>query len=311
MRKLKVKAIRRRSLAIKEFELVHPEGGSLSPFTAGSHVYVTAPGYIARPFSLCNDPAETHRYVLAVLREPHGRGGSKAMHDKVALGHLLDVSEPANEFPLDEASTGRIVLIAGGIGATPLLAMAYRLNALGRPFDIHYCVSARDRLAFLPDFQALIPASRLHLHISDGRPECRLNADRVVEHIGEATIYCCGPPSLNTAVERACANQQGIRFRSEQFKAEVPDDATAFEVELGRSGRVVRVSNHESILVALWRAGYPRPFSCEVGICGACRTRYLAGDPEHKDHLLSAEERRDEVLICISRSRSCRLTLDI
>ena len=312
MRKLKVKSIRRSAAGIKEFELVDLDGKDLAPFTAGSHIEIAAPGGLIRPYSLCNDPAENHRYVVAVLRESHGRGVSKSMHDKVAPGHLLDVSEPKNHFQLDEADDHHCVLLAGGIGATPLLAMAYRLRALGKPFEFHYCVRSTDRLAFRSELEAIVAPERLHLHVSNGQPERRIDIAQVLSNAGVAAqVYCCGPPSLISAVNGACANRPGIRFRYEQFKTEIPEDATAFEVELARSGKVVQIRDNESILVALWRAGCSRPFSCEVGICGTCRTPYLGGEPDHKDELLTMQERNSELLICVSRSRSPRLTLDV
>ncbi|WP_394839075.1 PDR/VanB family oxidoreductase [Pendulispora rubella] len=306
MPKLVVRAMTRCALGIKRFELVHPEGAALPAFTAGAHVDVTTPIGLVRPFSLCNDPAERHRYVLAVLRESQGRGGSKAMHDKIAPGHTLSVSEPKNDFPLEEEGE-HWTLVAGGIGATPLVAMAYRLHALRRCFDFHYCARSREHLPFRAELEALVAPDRLHIHANERAPLARLLA----KPSKNAFVYCCGPPSLMGAVRSATADWSADRVRFEAFKVDVPEDATAFEVELARSGQIVPVRETESILVALWRAGITRPLSCEVGICGTCRTPYLEGEPEHKDTLLTPEERQRELLVCISRCRGRKLVLDI
>ena len=312
MRQLQVRSIEQPTYGIKLFELVAPSGERLLPFTAGAHVHITAPGGIARPYSLCGDPADRDRYVVAVLREPQGRGGSKALHDKVAVGHLLEVSEPRNDFALDLSEDRHCILIAGGIGATPLIAMAHQLHSEGRSFEVHYGARSTERLIFRDRLQALVAPERLHLYAGDGNVTRRMNAEIILQNADPTSIvYCCGPSSLLAAVKSACAAAPGVDLHFEQFKIETPQDASAFEVELARSGKRVPVRDNESILVALWRAGCARPFSCEVGICGACRTRYLAGDPEHRDSMLSAEERERELLICVSRSRSARLTLDI
>lgn len=311
MQKLVVRSIDRCAVGVKRFELVHPQGAALPAFTAGAHVDVTTPGGLVRPFSLCNDPAEVDRHVLAVLRESYGRGGSKAMHDKIAPGHLLQVSEPKNHFVLEEEGE-HWTLVAGGIGATALVAMAYRLRRLGKSFDFHYCVRNEDRLAFRAELAAIAEPGRLHIHLTEGNAARRAPLSLLLaEPIANGFVYTCGPAGLMNAVKTATAAWPSDRVRFEQFKVEVPQDASAFEVELARSHRVVPVRETESILVALWRAGIKRPLSCEVGICGTCRTPYVAGDPDHKDHLLTPEEREREILICISRCRGRRLVLDI
>jgi len=307
--KVRVKSIDRRTHHVRLFELVDPDGGALPPFAAGAHVEIATPAGVARPYSLCSDPADRYRYVVAVLRESAGRGGSKAMHDRVAVGHVLDISEPRNHFALEEHGH-HWRLIAGGIGATPLVAMAHRLRALGRSFDFHYCARSSDHLAFCDALAVLVEPDRLHLHVSDlaGRFEAAhwLGPARDGQH-----VYCCGPQPLMDAVEAATADWPDGLVHLEQFKAEPAPESSDFEIELMRSGAVVPVKRTESILVALWKANHRVPSSCEIGICGTCRVGCLGGEPDHLDTHLSPQEREREILVCVSRSRSPRLQLDL
>lgn len=304
-----VAAITRCVHGLKRLDLVSADGTPLAPFEAGDHIEVLTPTGDSRPYSLCGDPARQDVYSLAILREAGGRGGSKAMHDRVAVGSLLEVSRPRHSFPLVEQGR-HWRLVAGGIGATPLVAMAHRLNAIGASFEFHYCASRADRLIFLDELRGLVPPDRLHIHVSGGDPGARFRpADWLGQ--GDEHVYCCGPEALMSAVSAATADWSPDLVHIESFKPSIPDDATEFEVELGRSGALVRVARTESVLVALWKAGYRRPLSCETGICGTCRTPFLAGEVEHRDAMLTDEERKREMLICVSRCRSARLVLDI
>lgn len=305
-----VAAIQRHVGGLRRFDLVSADGSPLAPFDAGDHIDVLTPTGDCRPYSLCGDPARQDVYSLAILREGNGRGGSKAMHDRVAVGSVLEVSRPRHNFPLvEEGRHWR--LVAGGIGATPLVAMAHRLAAIGASFEFHYCATKADRLIFLDELGRIVPPGRLHIHVSGGNPDARFRPEDWMGRGGEEHVYCCGPESLMKAVSAATENWPSQRVHLESFKPALPDDATAFEVELARSGTLVRVTDTESVLVALWKAGYRRPLSCETGICGTCRTPYLAGEVDHRDAMLSEDERKREMLICVSRCRSERLILDI
>lgn len=312
MQHVTVTEIQRPAIGIKRFELRPAGQGGLLPFRAGDHIEIRTPDEGGtRAYSLCNDPADRDRYVVAVLRESFGRGGSKSMHDKVARGTVLEISDPRSAFPLDERGM-HWTLIAGGIGATPLVSMAHRLHAMGAPFDFHYIASSERKLIFREELASVTLPGKLHLHVSEGDPRNRFDpAPWLRESRNGGQVYCCGPEGLMRAVSAAMPHWPEGSLHTETFKPAVPEDAISFEVELARSGAVIPVRKTETILVALWKAGYPRPLSCETGICGTCRTPYLAGEPDHRDEMLSESERRHEMLICVSRCRSKRLVLDI
>lgn len=321
--RLLVRAIHDEAPGIRSFELSDPDGHELPPFTAGSHVDVVVPGGPLRQYSLFNDPAERHRYRIAVLLEPSGRGGSRAMHEAVAPGDLLEVSAPRNHFPLEE-SAERHLLIAGGIGVTPLLAMVSRLQRIGAPFEIHYCTRSAERTAFRDALAPLAAAGAVRFHHDGGDPGRGLDVRALVARADDdegTHLYCCGPPGLMRAVRDAASAWPAYRLHFEHFAAPAtpqpaaaaagPDAEQAFEVELASSGRVLTVPPGQSILSVLCAAGLSPDSSCEAGVCGVCRTRYLAGDVDHRDFVLADAERADHVMICVSRSRGPRLVLDL
>ncbi|HEV2570890.1 MAG TPA: PDR/VanB family oxidoreductase [Beijerinckiaceae bacterium] len=307
MREMVVAAVTRPVAGVRRFVLAAADGRPLPAIAPGDHIEVETPCGLLRPYSLCGDPAQRETYEIAVLREVQGRGGSRAMHDALAKGRRLRISEPRSLFPL-RSGASFYRLIAGGIGATPLVAMAHHLVREKQRFDFHYCARNRESLVFWPELERLVPHGALHVHLSTGE-DARRFVPRADPPPEGCAVYCCGPLSLMEAVHTAYSGLYPVH--SESFKPQVPDDATAFEVVLARSGRTVPVKADESILVALWRAGIERPLSCETGICGTCRTPWCGGEPEHRDSVLSAEERQREMLICVSRCRSKTLVLDI
>jgi vanillate O-demethylase ferredoxin subunit len=313
MRKVLVKSIGCEAKDIKGYELVDAAGSALPPFTAGAHIDVNLPGGLMRQYSLCNDPAETDRYVLAVLREADGRGGSIAFHDKVAVGDVLEISDPQNNFPLDHRYL-HYILIAGGIGAAPLLAMAYKLRSLGKTFDFHMCVRSADQLPFKTELEELVGPDKLHFHITNGDPSRRLDVETLLaKPISAGLVYCCGPEGLIDAVGEATLSWHSHTVKFELFKpVELDGTDTWFDVKIASTGQVIRVGPRETILAALWRAGIKKQFSCELGICGTCRTPFSEGTPSHRDDdVLSLKEREKEMTVCVSRSKSPLLTLDI
>jgi vanillate monooxygenase ferredoxin subunit len=294
--------------------LVAADGGALPHFTAGAHVDVHLPGGLVRQYSLSNDPTETHRYVLGVLLDAQSRGGSRAVHELLVPGQLLQVSEPKNHFPL-AVEAGRSLLIAGGIGITPILAMARQLAAAGAEFELHYAASSVERMAFRAEIEASPWAGRAHFHASPAR----LDVERLLAAAtADAHVYVCGPKRLIDAVI-GCAQQLGWaadRVHREFFAgAPTPESGgdQAFEIELARSGRVITVRAHQTAAQALIDAGVSLLTSCEQGICGSCLTRVLAGVPEHRDLYLTPHERaeNDQFTPCCSRARTPRLVLDL
>jgi vanillate O-demethylase ferredoxin subunit len=313
MPRLLVRSVCDAARDIRAYELVDPAGEPLKPFKAGSHIEIQLPGGYKRQYSLCNDPAETHRYLLAVLREKESRGGSQAFYDRVSEGDLLDVSSPRNNFPLDQRAM-HFTLIAGGIGVTPLLSMAHKLKALRKAFDFHLCARSEDSLPFRKEFETLVQPDHLHVHITDGDPSRRLDVNRLLEKpVPMGLIYCCGPQNLMDAVGQAACNWRDKNVRFEIFTPRALDGSDrAFNVRIASTGQVIHVDSTTTILAALRQNGISHPFSCEVGLCRTCVTRYSDAEVEHRDQdVLSRTERQQQLTICVSRCLSGELVLDI
>lgn len=275
--RVKVAAKKAETLDICSFEFVE-EGGRLLPgFSAGSHIDVMLPGGVKRQYSLCNDPTETHRYLIAVLREPHGRGGSVAMHDQVQVGDVISISAPRNHFPLSSTAT-KSLLLAGGIGVTPIMCMAERLQAIAADFELHYCTRSKPRTAFHDRLCAAPYASNVQFHFDDGDATQKFDiAARLATPESGTHLYVCGPKGfmdavLSTARKRGWAEAQ---LHYEFFAADVAPRAGdgSFEVQIASSGRVIVVPQDRTVVQALGQAGISVPVSCEQGVCGTCLTR--------------------------------------
>lgn len=299
------------------FEFVEAQGRILPPFSAGSHIDVTMPGGITRQYSLCNDASDSNRYLIAVLKDAQGRGGSRAMHESVHEGDVITISSPKNHFPLAQ-SAQRSILLAGGIGITPLLCMAERLAMSDAPFELHYCTRSRQRTAFLERISQSRFAHQVHLHLDDEALDQQLQLQNVLGTVCEGVhIYTCGPKGFMDAV-LAAARSYGWpedQLHYEFFTAEPAKLATdgAFVVQLASSGRLIQVGPKESVVQALSAHGVKMPTSCEQGVCGTCLTRVLEGEPDHRDLYLSAQEQaaNDQFLPCCSRAKSAFLLLDL
>lgn len=305
------------------FELEDAAGHPLPAFTAGAHIDLHLPGGMVRPYSLCGDPADTRRYRLGVLKDPASRGGSQAVHQHLLTeGTRLAIGAPRNHFPLEEAAP-HSVLIGGGIGITPMLAMAWRLHALGASFELHYCARSRTQAAFLGELEAAPWAARVQLHFDDeaaGDPAAALNPQaRLKAAPAGSHVYVCGPSGFMDWVltEAEAAGLPATQRHREYFSAPVaaaPEGGErAFEVELRRSRKTVQVGATESLLAALRGVGVKVAVSCEEGVCGTCACTVLEGEPDHRDAYLTDEEKadNDQILVCCSRSRSARLVLDL
>jgi vanillate O-demethylase ferredoxin subunit len=302
---------------VLSFELVAADGALLPAFSAGSHVDVQLPGGLTRQYSLCNDPTESHRYLIGVLRDPASRGGSAAMHDQVQEGQLLTISTPKNHFPLAHEAR-RHLLLAGGIGVTPILCMAERLANTGADFEMHYCTRSPARTAFRERIAQAGFAPRVQFHFDDGDPAQKLDLAALLAQPAEGLhLYVCGPKGFMDAV-LSTARAQGwpeARLHYEFFSAEVTHSATdaSFEVQLASSGKVVRIAPDKTVVQALSEAGVEVPISCEQGVCGTCLTRVIEGVPDHRDMYLTPEEQaaNDQFLPCCSRAKTPRLVLDL
>lgn len=313
--KLRVRAIRLLAEGIHAFELGDPEGAELPVVTAGAHVDVHLPGGMVRSYSLASDPADRTGWTLGVLREAKGRGGSRAMHDSVRVGELLTVGSPRNAFPMVQGAL-HTVLIAGGIGITPLKAMAHELSGQEASFELHYCARSSLHAAFVDELQALVPQGRLHFHFDNGVPGQGLDISTLLKRQPDgAHLYYCGPGGFMKACAEASAHWAVGSVHSEHFKAPEPQVKSApdasFEVRLARSGVTLQVLPEQTIVRAMELAGHRVPTSCLSGLCGSCKVDYLEGEVEHNDYILSDEEKTRCLTLCVSRSRSPTLVLDL
>jgi len=317
---LKVRVLRRLAEAegVCSYELERDDGGALPPFAAGSHVDVLLPGGLTRQYSLCNDPGQSQRYQIAVLREPSSRGGSAAMHDGVAEGDVLQISAPKNHFALAHEATSHL-LMAGGIGITPLLCMAERLAHTAGAFELHYSTRSVARTAFLQRIRSAPWGSRAQFHFDDGAAAQRLDITSLLKDPAPGRhLYVCGPKGYMDAVlgTARAAGWPEDRLHHEYFASDAAAPQAgdgSFEVMLASSGRIVVVPADRSVVQALAAAGVEVPTSCEQGVCGTCLTRVIDGQPDHRDLYLTPEEQaaNDQFMPCCSRAKSPRLVLDL
>lgn len=314
---LKVVIARRKTEAdgIISLELRSTSGSSLPRFDAGSHVDVFVAPDIIRQYSLSSDPAEHDHYRLAILLEPNSRGGSSEIHRSFAEDKIISISAPRNNFPLMEGA-GKSILIGGGIGITPLLAMAYRLADLGRVFELHYCARTRSRAAFADEIARSAFSSRVAFHYDDGAPEQLFSIESCLARPDADThVYICGPQGFMDHVI-AGARSHGWaadHIHVEYFSAEISTEGDAFTVVAARSGKSVEVPSGTTIADALQGIGIDVLLSCQEGVCGTCLTNVLDGTPDHRDLVQSDEEKKEnrQITVCCSRSKSKTLVLDI
>jgi tetrachlorobenzoquinone reductase len=292
------------------YELQAPDGSSLPAFTAGAHLDLHLPNGMMRQYSLSNSQDERHRYVIGVKRDGASRGGSRFIHEDLRVGTLLKTSVPRNNFPLAEDAV-HSVFFAGGIGVTPIHSMTDRLRSLGSRWDLHYGVRRRGEAVFLDEFQA---GDRLHLHVDEECAGAPLDiAGLVAAAPQEAHLYCCGPLPMLKAFEAATASRPPGHVHVEYFSSDSPIAAEGgFTVRMAKSGRELAVRPGQTILDALKEHGIDVPFSCAQGVCGACETRVLDGIPNHRDMILSKQEKdaNRTMMICCSGSKTPLLILD-
>ena len=298
--------------AIHLFELRHPERAPLPPFTAGAHVPVTSPNGATRKYSLCNDARETDRYEIAVKRDPAGRGASVSLVDGVRVGDMVEVGAPHNAFSLEPGAAG-FVFIAGGIGITPIMSMLRGMAGGPVPFHLYYCTRSAEDTAFLGELGGEAYAGKVTIHHDQGDATQSFDLWPVFEKPTRNHIYCCGPRSLMEDVRDMTGHWPAAAIHFESFidaaAAAKPEDRT-FTVRLARSGEEIDVPPGISILEAIRARGQEAPSSCESGTCGTCRTRLLEGTADHRDLVLTQDERDTCVMICVSRALTPTLTLD-
>jgi phthalate 4,5-dioxygenase reductase subunit len=310
---LEVTAAEPAAEGIRRFELRHPDRNPLAAFTAGSHVPVVTPSGALRRYSLCNDPHEDDRYEIAVKRDAAGRGGSVSMVDDVRVGDRLHVAEPRSEFSLAPRAK-RFLFIAGGIGITPILSMMRYLATSGAgTFKLVYLTRDAASTAFADVLAAPEFAAATTIHHDGGDAAGAFDLWPLLEKPTAAHVYCCGPRALMDAVRDMSGHWPfgAVHFESFGVDAATRSRDVAFDVHLARSGRVIHVPANQSILEALRAENVHVRSSCEAGSCGSCRTTLVAGDADHRDFVLSEDERQREIMVCCSRARAGALTLDL
>ncbi|WP_042387045.1 PDR/VanB family oxidoreductase [Streptacidiphilus melanogenes] len=315
-RKLTVLALDRLADGVLGLSLADPAGLPLPAWTPGAHVDLHLGNGLIRQYSLCGDPAEQDRYRVAVLREPNGRGGSAWIHDHLTVGETLQVSAPRNNFALE--SSPALLLIAGGIGITPLLPMIAAAEAAGTDWRLLYGGRAGSSMAFRDELAR--HGERVTVVTEEESGLLDLDA-ALGEPLAGTLVYCCGPEGLLDAVAARTAGwpDAGASLRLERFHPKAAEGVeagpdTAIEIELARTGRTVIVPADQSILDVLEDEGVDDCFSsCREGTCGTCETDVLGGEPDHRDSVLSPADRESgrTMLICVSRARTPRLVLDL
>jgi vanillate O-demethylase ferredoxin subunit len=311
---VRVERISRQTPEILAFELAHPWGRALPGYEAGAHIDVHMPGGFSRQYSLARAPSNAASYVIGVKREADSRGGSASMHERVREGDLLAISAPRNTFPL-RAEAKHHLLMAGGIGMTPLLAMAQALAARGASFTL--CVFARseEHLAFADALHdpALAPHLRLHLDQGDATQRIDLHA-LLAERAPNTHLYVCGPGGFMKAVRDAAAHWPEDALHAEYFAAPTDANTTTglpFTLKLAQRGITVPVAADQTAVDALHEVGIDIPVSCQQGLCGTCVVEGDGEGAEHRDFCLTGTERRTKVALCCSRAKGLELVLQL
>ncbi len=307
--KLRVAAATFATPDVLHLRLVHPNRPYLPAWTAGAHVDLRLPDGRIRQYSLCGDPAETGSYEIAIKREDVGRGASRWAHDSLREGSIAHVSAPRNNFPIKTAK--RHILIAGGIGVTPVLAMARTLARNGADFQVHACFRSLDQAPLLSELRDAC-GPKLETWISDeGR---RFHPDMIGAPEADTQIYACGPLRLLDSV-RAGLQETGwadAQVHAEAFQAMVDENfkPEPFDIRLVSTGQSLHVPADRSMLDVLRENGVSMPSSCELGVCGSCVCGYRDGTVIHRDVVIPLAERQNRLAPCISRAR-VSVTLDL
>jgi ferredoxin-NADP reductase len=310
---LRVERVERGADKVLFLTLVEPTGAALPPWEPGSHLDLSLPSGLSRQYSLCGDPHDAYAYTVAVLRVDDGRGGSLEIHNTDLVGKTLQVRGPINHFKLIDAPS--YLLLAGGIGVTPIIAMARELHARGATWTMVYGARTANAMVFTEELSAQADRVTLSTDDVDGIPD--FSALVAAQPPGTA-VYCCGPEPMIRHIEDLCTASPSVTLHTERF---APSDTVAtpsggerpFEIELSRRGVVLTVAPDENALDVVREVVRNHPYSCHEGTCGSCEVSVIGGEIDHRDDLLSDEERaaNDVMMLCVSRAFSDRLIIDL
>ena len=307
---LKVASVREIAEGIFEYRLVSGDGRDLPGFTPGAHLHVAVPSGGTRQYSLCNDPSDCTTYVIAVKREAGGRGGSVSLIDGTKVGDQLDVSMPQNDFALMD-DTRKAILIAGGIGITPILCMARVLSRTGADFHMYYLTRSPDLTAYRDELCEGPLAEHVTIHHDFGDPARSIDLAAALSSSDDTVVYCCGPTGLLRAVRAQTADWPRGSVRFEDFGTSAIQEVAGDGFWVGVEGDDNRywVPPDKTILQVLKEAGFDLPSSCEAGTCGTCRMKLIVGEADHRDLVLFDDEMDDNIIICCSRARSSQIVI--
>lgn len=318
---VRVESVRDEAHGVRSFSVARLDGQPFERYEPGAHIDVTGPSGVTRQYSLCGDPDQHDTHLFAVKREAASRGGSRSLHDDVTVGCELTIGAPRNLFQLASGASEHI-LIAAGIGVTPLLSMAYRLLRQEQRFVLHYFARSAEHAAFLP-LMSRAPFSqfvRFHFGVEREQLDAVL-ADCVADAREGSHLYTCGPaPFMERVVAIGEQRVAAGAIHLERFGAEPASAASgesnaldSFDVRIASSGATVHVDKHTTIVAALASIGIEVDTSCGEGVCGTCMVDVVSGTPEHRDHCLSKAERASGKVICccVSRAASPLLVLDL
>lgn len=314
---LEAHAVDTAASGVRLLDLRVPGGGELPAFAAGAHVDVVVGDALVRQYSLCNDPRERHRYLLAVALADASRGGSRYLHEQVGRRARVRVGKPRNLFPLATVAS-HSVLIAGGIGITPLWAMAQSLEAAGRSWELHYAARSPEHAALLEPIRRFAAESRLgklHCYFSRLPSAVRIDLPALLRAApADAHFYCCASPGLLADFETATASLPPSQVHLERFEASQQAATEGrYELVLARSGLSIEMVPGQTVLDAVLAAGVAVRSTCREGLCGDCETGVLDGEPDHRDDVLSEQEHaaNTTMMICCSGCKGSRLVLDL
>ncbi len=298
---------------VVSLRLEAPDGRELPPWHPGAHLDIELPSGRLRQYSLCGDPADTRAYRIAVRRIPNGKGGSIEVHDALPVGTPVVLRGPRNAFPFAVPGHGspsaRLHFVAGGIGITPILPMLRLAHRLGVDWSMVYTGRSRDTIPFLDEVESFGGRVTVRTDDAHGLPD----AAALLPGVAAGTaVYCCGPVPMTAVITEAIREMRGVELHSERFSPPPIVDGAPFEIEFARSGEVVAVPADKTALDAILERRPDRPYSCRQGFCRTCKVRVLAGTPDHRETVLTAEEHAaGEMLVCVSRSAGERLVLDL